>query len=48
MKTSTDSGIVRMIVLIGVPPDRVRAARRPGSVLGEIAVPGGDGFGREP
>jgi len=47
-KPSTDTGIIRMIFLIGVASADVRAARRPGSTLDQVPVPVAEGAGREP
>jgi hypothetical protein len=48
VKPSADTGMIRMIFLIGVASADVRAARRPGSALDQVPVPVAEGVGREP
>ena len=48
VKPSADTGMTRMMFLIGVASASVRAARRPGSAPDQVPVPVAEVAGREP
>ena len=48
VKPPADTGVIRMMFLVGVASAGVRAARGPGSALDQVPVPVAEGAGREP